>query len=362
MEASTTGLLLWFNTIIPTLLPFIILSNIIIRLDAMSYLTWFLSPILTRLLGISKNGCYAVITGFLCGYPIGSKVTADLVMEQQISPVEGQYLLSFCNNVSPMFIISFIVTVTLKDPSLIIPFLVILYAAPLFTAFVLNPFYRHKMRTAGQMDQKEKASRLQINFKIIDTSIMNGFETVTKLGGYIISVSYTHLDVYKRQVIYGRQIFGPVDRPVDISDILHRDSRVQGICDFHNRTLPHTIRDEICAGVQQYGTLHPVGPVIIMSQPSKAGFDPADDHGGFLIDLPDQVTVDHRRIVRSFPHDTARRVGVRAPPFLRHRVMVYHGIHIAARHQKGQPWLTINRDTLFFFPVGLGNDTHPVAM
>lgn len=186
VEASTTGLLLWFHTIIPTLLPFIILSNIIIRLDAMSYLTWFLSPILTRLLGISKNGCYAVITGFLCGYPMGSKVTADLVLERQISPVEGQYLLSFCNNVSPMFIISFIVTVTLKDPSLIIPFLVILYAAPLFTAFVLNPFYRRKMRAAGQPNQKKKASRLQINFKIIDTSIMNGFETVTKLGGYII--------------------------------------------------------------------------------------------------------------------------------------------------------------------------------
>lgn len=187
VEASTTGLLLWFHTIIPTLLPFIILSNVIIRLDAMSYLTWFLSPVLTRLLGISKNGCYAVITGFLCGYPMGSKVTADLVSEGQISMAEGQYLLDFCNNVSPMFIISFIVTVSLQNTALIMPFLVILYASPLLTALVLNPFYRRRMAHAGLLPhQTQKASRLQINFKIIDASIMNGFETVTKLGGYII--------------------------------------------------------------------------------------------------------------------------------------------------------------------------------
>lgn len=199
VEASKTGLILWFQTIIPTLLPFIILSNMMLLLNGTTYITFWISPILSRLLGISKDGCYAVITGFLCGYPMGAKVTSDLVKQGKISALEGNYLICFCNNISPMFILSFIIAGSLQAPDLTLSTMGILYAAPIICALIFSiPFRRrnnnirrtfllHKKETA--LSAKEIQSPVTINFKLIDRCIMDGFETVTKLGGYIILFS-----------------------------------------------------------------------------------------------------------------------------------------------------------------------------
>lgn len=184
VEAAKSGLLLWFNVIIPNLLPFIILSNLIIKLNAASYITFIVYPFLKPLLGISKDGCYAVITGFFCGYPMGAKITSDLVSHQKVSKREGEYLLSFCNNVSPVFIINYIVNESFHSKELLIPVFLILYLSPVLCAAILNPFYRKDLNQK-QPDWKEAPDEL-IDFKIVDASIMDGFETITKLGGYII--------------------------------------------------------------------------------------------------------------------------------------------------------------------------------
>ena len=111
---ATRGLLLWFNTILPTLLPFLIISNLIMQFQITDCLTTFLYPTLGKLLRISKAGCYPMIIGMLSGYPVGAKACADLVKNKEISREEGQFLLCFCNNASPMFIISYITFQVIK--------------------------------------------------------------------------------------------------------------------------------------------------------------------------------------------------------------------------------------------------------
>lgn len=188
LQGSCDGLLLWFNTVLPTLLPFIILTNLIIRIDAVHYLTFFFSPVLKRLFSISEYGCYSMMIGFLCGYPMGAKVTADLLKEQRISRQEGQHLLAVCNNVSPMFFISYVVIQSLKLPQYRWPLLFILYFPPLLYAFLT----REKSNTViikqeGVLNKKPKGKK--IKFEMVDICIMDGFETITKLGGYIILFS-----------------------------------------------------------------------------------------------------------------------------------------------------------------------------
>ncbi len=204
VAASQTGPLLWFNTIIPTLLPFIIISNLIVQLDGMKYLTFWMTPLLGRLLHLSRDGCYAVITGFLCGYPMGAKTAADLTRTGRISRAEGNYLLMFCNNVSPMFIISYIISQTLQAPALQSRTLIILYLSPVVCAFLFQPLYRYEEKrivrphpgtisktTTGTLREPVLCSKKQppAGFELIDHCIMDGFEAVVKLGGYIILFS-----------------------------------------------------------------------------------------------------------------------------------------------------------------------------
>lgn len=185
-EGASNGLLLWFQIVLPTLLPFIILSNLLIHTNAVTYISSIIKPFLQRLFRVSDYGCYAIFVGFLCGYPMGAKVVADLIQTEKISQNEGQYLLSFCNNTSPMFIISFIVMQNFKNESLLLGTLVILYLAPILCSFLFRKVYKYQTRMSSQNAHEYT---FHFNFQTFDTCIMNGFETITKVGGYIILFS-----------------------------------------------------------------------------------------------------------------------------------------------------------------------------
>lgn len=146
-KGASSGLLLWFNVILPTLLPFMIVSNLLIGTPAIDAISKVFGPFLCRLFGVTRYGSFAIIAGFLCGYPMGGKVTADLVRKKYITWQEGQYLLSFTNNISPMFIISYVVWQNLKDTSRTMPALLILILSPILCSFLFRIYYRPGARS-----------------------------------------------------------------------------------------------------------------------------------------------------------------------------------------------------------------------
>ena len=185
-KGASSGLLLWFNVILPTLLPFMIVSNLLIGTRAIDAISKVFGPVMCRLFGVTRYGSFAIIAGFLCGYPMGGKVTADLVRKQYITWQEGQYLLSFTNNTSPMFIISYVVWQNLKDTSRTMPALLILILSPILCSFLFRIYYRPGARIhSSEYPPLPKAAAASL----MDSCIMNGFETITKVGGYIMLFS-----------------------------------------------------------------------------------------------------------------------------------------------------------------------------
>lgn len=144
-EGAKSGLLLWFLTVLPTLFPFLLISRLLLDSCACSLLNKLLAPVISRLFGISAQGSFAFIVGFLCGYPMGAKITADLFHARQISKAEASYLLSFCNNTSPAFLIHYIVLGYFQNPRLIFPSVLILYGTPILLTF----FFRIKKHFAS---------------------------------------------------------------------------------------------------------------------------------------------------------------------------------------------------------------------
>lgn len=187
LAASRTGLHLWFDTLLPVLLPFLILSGILIRAGLIRPFVSALAPLFYRLLFLSPGGTYAMIMGFLCGYPMGAKTVSDLTARGQMSPEEAQYLLGFCNNISPSFIITFLVTEQLRRPALLIPAFLILYGAPLIAGILTNHSYRRScQRRGGQPVLENAAPKETLCFSMIDSCILDAVITIVKLGGYIM--------------------------------------------------------------------------------------------------------------------------------------------------------------------------------
>lgn len=183
-EASAAGLMLWFDTLVPVLLPFFILSGMLIALDGVSYLTRFLYPVLHRIFGCSREGCFCLAAGFLCGFPTGAKITGDLARARRISAEEGNYLLGFCNNVSPAFLAGFCMTKSLGRPDLVPPAFLLAFGIP-----ILVGIFTRQGRSFTSLPTEKKTSGSQISFKIADACIMNGLESILKLGCYIILFS-----------------------------------------------------------------------------------------------------------------------------------------------------------------------------
>jgi sporulation integral membrane protein YlbJ len=196
-EGATTGLLLWFHNVLPNLLPFIILSNLMIQLNIAGKISRLFHPLLGRLFKVTKEGCYPIIIGCLSGIPMGAKATADLVSEGKIEEHEGNFLITMCNNASPMFIIGYIAISQLKLPRIKYPLFVILYSSAVISAllcrFILHGHpgkeVKNEANASHAVSKPLPGTSNRFSFEILDNSIMNGFEVVTKIGGYIILFS-----------------------------------------------------------------------------------------------------------------------------------------------------------------------------
>ena len=135
LEYASTGLSLWLTKMVPTLLPFMILSGIMIRMDLTETFVTLLHPLFHRLYGTSKNGSYTIIMGFLCGFPMGARIIGELYESGRLSREESSKLLYFCNNIGPIYFLSYVVPIlAIKKP--LVPFL-LMYGIPMLYGFML---------------------------------------------------------------------------------------------------------------------------------------------------------------------------------------------------------------------------------
>ena len=153
VQAAALGLTLWQEKMLPTLLPFSILSYILIHSGILDSFARAVHRLLRPLFPISSAGVFPLTAGLLFGFPMGSKITAELVSSGKMSHEEGQRLYCICNNISPMFVSSFILSDCLKRPGLRLPTYLILYAPPLALYMIKN---RHR-RFASPLEGSQKS-------------------------------------------------------------------------------------------------------------------------------------------------------------------------------------------------------------
>lgn len=188
-KGAEDGLLLWFQVVLPTLFPFMLISGLMMAGGGLAVISRVFGKTLGRIFAVSGSGAFAVLTGFLCGYPMGAKVTADLLRSDRITKNEGGYLLSFCNNTSPAFIINFVVWKTLDQDELLVPSLVIIFGVPVLMSFVFRGFYLRGEKHFRSPVELSDFQNSRFNFSVLDDCLMDSVEAIVKVGGYIIIFS-----------------------------------------------------------------------------------------------------------------------------------------------------------------------------
>ncbi len=202
LSYAAMGLELWFQKMIPTLLPFMILSGIMVRLKLTEKISMIAYPVIRPVYKVRKNVCYAMLMGFLCGFPMGARVVDDLYSREMITRREAEYLLSFCNNIGPVYFCGFVLP--LLGRKLVIPYLFGMYGIPLLYGLAL------RYTLFKDLDKESRTSRLPTKvltacgltrepsfaerlLEAVNSSIHASIQSILTLGGYMILFNLLNL-------------------------------------------------------------------------------------------------------------------------------------------------------------------------
>ena len=100
------GLALCAKTVVPSLFPFMVLSEIIVGGQTGTGVPDRITYPLQKLFRLPAAGCTSVLLGMLCGFPVGAKCAVLAFEQGKLSKSEAEQTIAFSNNPSSAFLIS----------------------------------------------------------------------------------------------------------------------------------------------------------------------------------------------------------------------------------------------------------------
>ncbi len=188
------GLLLCARTIVPSLFPFLVLSELLVSGDAASHLPKPLLRPLEKLFGLPADGCIAVLLGAVCGFPVGAKCTVLAYRKGTLSQEEAERVLCFSNNPSSAFLISAVGVSLFANRS----FGIVLYAVTLSVSLIVGILLSLLQKKNGEPKEKtdplfrdppfSNAASLD-GAKLFTSSIRSATESILLVCAYVIFFS-----------------------------------------------------------------------------------------------------------------------------------------------------------------------------
>lgn len=187
LQSAQNGLLLWFNKVLPSLLPFMIFINILVPLDGLRKLITLSSPVSKKLWHLPGESFFAFIMGLMAGYPMGAKVVKTLYTDHKLTKEEAEITLCFSNNCGPLFIIGTVGTAMLSCTSMGY-FLFIIHLLSALIMSLLTTRNHNLSPTKNRIDHHFDTTTPSFSY-LLNQGVMNAMDTIVCVGGYMIFFS-----------------------------------------------------------------------------------------------------------------------------------------------------------------------------
>ena len=175
--AARNGIQMWFHQILPPLLPFTILSSVLVK-----------SNFLKSFKG-NANLIASILTmacGFIFGFPVGAKLSSDFYKQNLLSEKQATILAIATNNFSPMYVCGFALSLLFASKEYNMCTYALLYLIPLILVAIY--LLAHASRQA-LYSHKKTTSSFHLDMQVMDAGIISGFEALIKICGYIVLFS-----------------------------------------------------------------------------------------------------------------------------------------------------------------------------
>ncbi len=201
-DSAIMGLNLWWNVVFPALLPFFILSEILMGLGVVHFIGVLLEPLMRPVFNVPGVGAFALSMGLASGYPMDAVITSKFRKNQLCTAVEAERLLSFTNTADPLFMFGAVAVGMFAMPQLGATIALAHYLSSFLVGVIFRFHARGRDRqtpetaTTGNIvlcafralysaRQEDKRSLGQL----LGDSVKGSMNTILLIGGFIIVFS-----------------------------------------------------------------------------------------------------------------------------------------------------------------------------
>ncbi len=207
-DASIRGLNMWWEIVFPSLLPFFIVSEMLIGFGVVKFIGFLLEPLMRPLFKVPGVGGFVWAMGMASGFPAGAKFTARLRQEGQLSQIEAERLVSFTNSSNPLFIFGAVSVGFFYNAHLGIILALAHYLGNICVGIIMrfygneSPDPAHKaskifnIRTALSALHETRLKDNRPIGKLLGDAVNSSIQTLLMVGGFIILFSVINKLLY----------------------------------------------------------------------------------------------------------------------------------------------------------------------
>ncbi|WP_226665861.1 sporulation integral membrane protein YlbJ [Metabacillus litoralis] len=203
LDASTRGLEIWWEVVFPSLLPFFIVSELLIGFGVVKFIGVLLEPLMRPIFRVPGVGGFVWAMGMASGNPAGAKLTARLRQEKQLTSVQAERLVSFTSSSNPLFIFGAVAVGFFNNPALGILLASAHYLGNFCVGLTMR-FYGGTTETISNNHKVTFFSSITMAFKELHTTrvkegrplgkmlgdaVISSIQTLLMIGGFIILFS-----------------------------------------------------------------------------------------------------------------------------------------------------------------------------
>jgi len=198
-DAASMGLTTWWTIVFPSLLPFFIMAELFLGLGIVHFISILLEPIMRPIFNLPGCAAFVVALGYSSGFPVGASLTTSLRNQNLCTRLEGERLLSFTNNASPLFIFVAVSVGIFQKPSLGILLAAAHYLSNLMLGIFLQLYGRNDPEKVHQkilyqrlisksfkaMFEAQKKDGRPLG-KLLSDAVRKSIHSLATIGGFII--------------------------------------------------------------------------------------------------------------------------------------------------------------------------------
>ncbi len=191
LPAVKSSLTLWATSVVPSLFPFFVATEMLMHTKVVYLFGKFLNKIMRPLFNVSGEGSFAFIMGIISGYPIGAKIASNFRKNNICSKEECERLLSFTNNSGPLFIIGS-VGILMYGSTTIGILLFITHILACISVGIIFRFWKNNSnnicKNSNFYNETKNVSFSNLG-EILANSITSSISTILLIGGFVVVFS-----------------------------------------------------------------------------------------------------------------------------------------------------------------------------